>query len=1209
MLEESTGLARAAAAAVCWDGTMAAVVQVHIAGTDAEGRPRSEVRIREREADINAFAGCCLALFHKRPIESEAEWDHATLEIADRGHDRLAASTLSALSQLWNPTGPAALATLPAPTIGVREEAADVCLIIRAVLALSGFQPPVVIAHGVRSFGHLWTSDKWWTLLVATDAPVDWGPPEFAEVQKFIEMSPRGFSELEYYGEKLTEAPSLDRLQQAVFISTVVDAVARPMSESGPTFVDLPQLVSQQRKTAAHVPPRVWEIIRAQLHGIVASDRFVGAPDSATQVHGYVGDSPSVVLEIGATSLQALQFVRELLGERVADQVRLAIEERLPVDDAILSASKTVAQQSNHVVKLRLAREQARVIDEIRVLPRNAARRVELTALVCDLLKSDAPLDMYVGAKRPPNDRVAAGLIKLAGRWSGPPEALEVPVSKIDAEWLVEHGEAVLTTARRVGAEAFTFWVPILVEALLRAATPPARLIEALLRTNLVGLDDSAALIRHSSSATEFVRHRALQLWTSGHKLMGLEIWLPRPTKALLDEVWDRIPAPDDAKAPANRLYSDGLATLLWEFAARVRHDGPSLEWARQAALMVESNPDRMAVRALLHHPSTWLPFARDLWVSGQGHLLEGIPFDAGHLEYIARDIRTDDNVDEQNLTAPGTPSSMTELAAERLIPWLRAHQWTDDWMADQPLAVEAVVNAWQSNDESQQRAIRRYAWSMIAARSKQPRSVWLERAWSAWQAQALPDDAPIHFLRSFPTYLQVELVALGHVSLAEVEIMPQTSLPLINVLLLRGGGSYEAAVLYEIPIASTWSLIVALPPGVALPEEIAEANGEQQDVLQRAASALDELTMPFCLGVWNHTAMNWKEGRNAWVSSDGRVVCLNTDREPTWYEPMRNAFGGESAQRMLAVTAAMDAPDELLETVPRARVVRRGGQGRRGGGASDLLGVSPGRQRLFMVIAAVGLLVGALVYQLGFRGGPGAPVAPIGAQAAAQNEREATNGQPTAGAAAAETPCPYTTDGACSLLRSSYPGAAKFCQHLLDGEDSFAEVSKKPAKGPSCIRRLRSPKPVIQRYQERKQVDDETFRRLVDELTQTACAVRSARKCGEACPELTAGLRDAVLGLSAKAFARGLHNKSADRAVPNLTAAMKHTVEDPKEDSAEAWLQKAMPVSCSWRIVADANPELSEVDDAIAQDYDLLREKLPSHEQMLDALKTDGDS
>ena len=143
-------------------------------------------------------------------------------------------------------------------------------------------------------------------------------------------------------------------------------------------------------------------------------------------------------------------------------------------------------------------------------------------------------------------------------------------------------------TARRVGAEAFQFWVPILVEALLRSMQPPARLIEALLRTNLVGLDDAAALIRHSTAATDFVRHRALQLWTSGHKLMGLETWLARPTTALLEESWPRLPEPvpnpataGDPPPPAEQL-KDGLATLLWGYAARVRHEMPAFEWAQR---------------------------------------------------------------------------------------------------------------------------------------------------------------------------------------------------------------------------------------------------------------------------------------------------------------------------------------------------------------------------------------------------------------------------------------------------------------------------------------------------------------------------------------------------------------------------------------------------------------------------------------------------
>ncbi|MEO1334168.1 MAG: hypothetical protein AAFV29_00935, partial [Myxococcota bacterium] len=1009
LLEESTGLARAGAAAVCWDGQMAAVVQVHIAGTDIEGRPQSEVRIREREADANAFAGFCLALFHKRPIESEAEWDHATLEIADRGHDRLAAPVLSSLSQLWTPSK-AALAAMPAPTVGVREEAADACLTIRAVVALSGLPAPVVVAHSSRSFASVWGSEKWWTLLIANDAPDDSGPSSFAHVQRFLQTNSRGFSELQFYGDKLLEPPSLERLQRSVFISTAVEESAR-RSSTGPTFVDLPRLIDLQRRTETRSPPRVWEVIRSQMHNVVASDRFVPAPNAPTQVHGYVGDSHAVILELGESSLQSLVRVRDLLGERVADQVRLAIEERLPVDDAIHSASKTVAQQSNHVVKLRLAREGARVIDEIRALPAGAARRVELSALVCDLMQDKTPLDLFVAAKRSPSDRVANGLTKLAPRWSGPPEALQRPVSELNADWLVDNGETVLMTARRIGADTFSFWVPILVEALLRAASPPSRLIEALLRTNLVGLDDSAALIRHGSTATDFVRSRTLELWTSGHRLMGLEAWLPRPTQNTIDEVYERLPKPADDDPPVIEGLADPLATLLWGFASRIRHDRPSIAWARAAAERVEDNADVMALRALLHQSSTWLPLARDLWLTGFGRLLEGVPFDSTHLEYVARDVRGDDDIEERNLLARGTPSAMTELATDRLIPWLRAYRWADDWINDRPSAVEHLVGAWRSADASNRRAIRNYAWSMVASRSPQPRPVWLDRAWTAWTSQAGPEETRVSFLKSFPTYLQVELVALGHVSLGEVEIMAKTSLPLINVFILRGTGTFEAAVLYEVPVSATWSLVTALPPGVALPDSIAQASGEQQDILQSAATALDELAMPFCLGIWNHTALSWKEGRHAWVASDGRVVCLNTDREPSWYDPMRNGFGGDPTQRMLAVAAAASAPDEMLEASPRAHVVKGHGRGRRDA-SLDLL---RGRSRVGALLGIALLFLAAVAGTFFFWNRPTAaplsdavePVEPVAAAPASSVTVNAVAEAKPAPSAPVE--CPYT--------------------------------------------------------------------------------------------------------------------------------------------------------------------------------------------------------
>ena len=1192
---------------------MAAVVQVRIAGTDIEGRPQSEVRIREREADANAFAGYCLALFHKRPIESEAEWGHATLEIADRGHERLARPVLAAVSELWSSQGPP-LATLVAPTIGAREEAGDVCLTIRGILALSGLNPPVVVAQSIRSFAPVWATDKWWTLLVASDAPASESPSAFAHVQRFLASHPRGFSELEYYAEKLLEPPSVERLQRAVFISTAVDESARAV-EDGPTYVDLPRLIDLQRRTETRSAPRVWEVIRAQMHTLVASDRFKAA-SSPTQVEGFVGDSQAVTVELGTTSLEVLERVRDLLGDRLAEQIRQAVEQHLPAEEALMSASKTVAQQSNHVVKLRLSREPEAVINEIRALPPSAARRAELAQLLCELLKEEAPLDMFVAAKQTPTDRVAGGLTQLAPRWGGPPEALQHPVGQLDADWLVQNGETILMTARRVGAEAFAFWIPILVEAILRSADPPPRLIEALLRTNQVAMDDAAALIRHTRVATDFVRHRSLQLWTSGHRLMGLESSLPRPTTALLEDTWERVPEPMDDRPPEVSQYADPLAGLLWGFVARVRHDRATSTWAREAAARVDGNADLAAVHALLHHSATWLPFGRDLWVAGYARLLDGVSFDASHFEYIAREVRPDDIKDERCLVINGTPGGMIELAAARVIPWLRAHEWTADLAAEPAKAIAAIVDAWQSNDERLRRAVHGYAWSMVAARSAQPRPVWLENAWQAWRDRASPDEAPVQFLRSFPVYLQVQLVALGHVSLSEVEVMAKTSLPLINVFMLKNGSGYETAVLYEVPVASTWSLVTALPPSVVLPDEIVSATGEQQDVLQRVATILDELTIPFCLGVWNHTALSWKEGRHAWVASDGRVVCLNTDREPPWYEPMRAGFGGESTQRMLAVAAAAGAPDEMLDTMPRARVVRAGGRDagfslssgalRWAAAVVVLLGVIGGAAFLFMRPPS------PTVDTPGARESMAAAPPPTADGATDSSAPEGTTAPSTETQAAAPAeepvPCPFTVEKACGRLRADFSGAATYCEHVLATPKAFTRFVSKPARGPRCLKKKRSPKATATVYDRRQQNESKAFRALLTELTTAACAAHAQSDCtADTCASVTQQvgqqLTSATLDLVAKRFARTLHNRLADRAVPNLKGAMAAAIQDPKKKTAQAWLSVAMPASCAWQTLKAADRRLNAAERQLARDLDRLKERLPSHQSELERI------
>ena len=1227
---ESTGLARAGASAACWDGTRVAVVQVNISGTDVEGRPRSEVRIREREADADGFAGCCLALFHKRPIDSEAEWEHATMEIADRGHDRLAGRALSALADVWNPTQGGALATVAAPTIGDREEAADVCLIIRAVVALSGLSPPIVVAHSARVFADVWASDKWWTVLVAADGGPEGGPSSFAHVQRYLEANSRGFSELEFYGDKLLEPPSLERLQRAIFISTALEEAVRS-SEDGPSRVDLPRLIDLQRRTENRTPARVWEVIRSQLHGIVASERFMVAPDAPNQAQGFVGDGPSVILELGTSNVDGLGRVRDLLGERVADQIRQAMEKKpLPSADILSkfpSASKAAPPPAkaspppSDDVKARVSKDAGEVIAEIRSLPPGAARRAELSAQVCDLLKEDAPLDLFVAAKRTPGDRVAAGLTKLAPRWSGPREALEQPVSQIEADWLVTNGETILMTARRIGAETFAFWVPILVEALLRSADPPARLIEALLRTNQVGLDDSAALIRHSTESTDFVRQRALELWTSGHKLMGLETWLPRPTKATLDEGWDRLPEPNNDNPPTPEAYSDRVATLLWGFASRARHNRPTLAWARSAAGAVEDNADVMALRSLLHSAATWLVFARDLWLTGYGRLLDGVPFDDSHLEYIARDVRPDVEIDERHLFAPGTPSGLADIASERLAPWLRAARWTAQWPKEGDGPVEAVVEAWQSNDEGNRRAVHRYAWSMVAAKSPQPRAVWLERAWNAWKAQAGPQEPSIQFLKSFPAYLQVDLVALGLARLSEVQIMAKTSLPLINVFLLRGGGGFEAAVLYEIPVTSTWSMVAALPPAVSLPDDVTAARGEQDAVIQAAATVLDQLSMPFCLGVWNHTALSWREGRHAWVSSDGRVVCLNTDREPSWYEPMRSGFGGEPTQRMLAVVGAGNAPDEMLDAAPRARVMgRRAGRGATNGGSPWL---SARNTALLAVLAVLVMTAGAMAFLLSGPSTPAPAEEPVAGPAAASEAvaaSAAANGTP-AGSAAERSPaappppappppaavakkaaaCPFSPDNVCQLLRKTAPGAAAFCTHLRKSRTPFATVVANPARGPVCLKRKKWPKATARVYDKRSRRENQQFNSLLSELTGTACQVFQRRGCGKGeCPSITANLKEGLHDLVAKRFARMLHNKAADRAVPNLTVEMPARLMDPRRKTGTAWLLQALPVSCAWVTLGHLDARLRGRDRVMARDFDRVQKLLPPFSETL---------
>ena len=1208
VLEESTGLARIGGAAACWDGTTAAVVQVRIAGTDVEGRPKSEVRIRERPADANAFAGCCIALFHKRPIDSEAEWEHATLEIADRGHDRLAGRTLSVLSELWTPSqSGGAVATLAAPTIGAREEAADACLIIRASLALSGLNGPVVVAHSPRSFSNVWASDKWLTLMVANDASETAGPSNFAHVQRFLESNPRGFSELEFYSEKLLEPPSLERLQRAVFISTAIEESARRGEDGGPTYVDLPRLIDLQRRTENRAPARVWEVIRAQLHAIVASDRFAPAPNAPTQVQGHVGDTVAVVLELGTSSLETLERVRDLLGERVAAQVRAAIEQQMPAEEAISSASKTVAQQSNHVVKLRLQREAARVLPELRALPPGASRRAELSALACEVMKDDTPLDVYVVAKQAPKDRVAKGLIELAPRWSGPPQALEQPVSKIDAEWLVQHGETILMSARRVGAETFGFWIPILVEALLRAAEPPPRLIEALLRTNQVAIDDAAALIRHTSTASDFVRGRALELWTSGHKLPGLEVWLPRPTKQLIDDGWDHLPEPSDDRLPAFDANSDPLASLLWMYAARVRNDRNAYEWAKAAAGLVHASADVMAVRALLHHGSTWLPFARDLWVAGYGRLLDGVPFDTSHYEYMAREVPADVEISEDHLLAQGTPAPMADLATEHVIPWLRALRWT----SAPETAVEAVVSAWLSNDESKRRAVQRYGWSLVATRAEQPRSEWLDRAWKAWRSQGAASQPAIQFMKGLPAYLQVELVGLGHASLSEVDVMSKTSLPLINVFLLQGGGSYEPAVLYEVPVASTWSLVAALPPGLMLPDAIVAGRGDQQEVLQRAATALDELQMPFCLGVWNHTSLAWKEGRHAWVSSDGRVVCLNTDREPVWFEAMQQGFGPDSTQRMLAVAIASDAPDEMLETVPRARVVRgQVGFGSGLGGLGSIFDSVLGRVALVAVTAILSVVL--TVVALRMFATDQAPVFDESARPEAAQAPPEGNGtaqpmaavQRVATTAAEPVPCPITDGSLCEMIQGQHPGAAAYCKHMRSGDRAFAKFVANPASGPRCLQKKRVPKATARVYDRRQREESKVFRQMLGELAAAGCKARSQKGCtGASCPSVDTAVRESLVNLLAKRFARMLHNRTADRAVPALGVAMPAELRDLKTKSGEVWLRAAMSASCSWQTLAASNRTLASAQRRIQKDFSRLQQRLPSHQEMVSNL------
>ena len=388
------------------------------------------------------------------------------------------------------------------------------------------------------------------------------------------------------------------------------------------------------------------------------------------------------------------------------------------------------------------------------------------------------------------------------------------------------------------------------------------------------------------------------------------------------------------------------------------------------------------------------------------------------------------------------------------------------------------------------------------------------------------------------------------------------------------------------------------MPPGVALPEELSEAVGEQQDVLQKAATALDEMTMPFCLGVWNHTAMAWKEGRHAWVSSDGRVVCLNTDREPGWYEPIRAGFGGEPAQRMLAVIAATDAPDEMLEATPRAKVVRRSGARTR----SIDLGAGGSRMWLYAVFAAVLLALGAAGYvfaRVAFRPTDADPQAAAAVAGADEAAVDAPSGPADEAAA-----CPFIAGEICGLLRPSHPGASVYCQHSLAESDAFAQLKDAPDKGPTCLRRSRNPNTLIQRFVDRQAQDDPKLKAIVAELTDTACDARTRRGCGpNDCPDVANDLKDRILDVFAKRFARDLHNRSADKAVPDLTRAMKYNIEDPKKKSAEAWLTKAMPVSCAWRIRTDADPRLGEFEAQIAQDFDRLRNKLPSHRTMVESL------
>ncbi|MEM7676529.1 MAG: hypothetical protein AAF449_11050, partial [Myxococcota bacterium] len=210
--------------------------------------------------------------------------------------------------------------------------------------------------------------------------------------------------------------------------------------------------------------------------------------------------------------------------------------------------------------------------------------------------------------------------------------------------------------------------------------------------------------------------------------------------------------------------------------------------------------------------------------------------------------------------------------------------------------------------------------------------------------------------------------------------------------------------------------------------------------------------------------------------------------------------------------------------------------------------------------------------------------------------------------AAPAERPieCPYTRDRLCTLVGAQYPGAGAFCEYVARDDALFAPLVKNPSKGPTCLKRKRYPKATARVYAKRHAAEMPQTQILLEQLSLAACGRYARQGCADGgCASLTGRVTEAVVDLLAKRFARSLHNPSADRAVPDLDAAMPHNIEDPRRKTASAWLKTAMSVSCAWEVLSKHDPSLGRVENRIARDFDRLKKKLPAQTEAVALLKS----